>query len=128
MTSLITVRKQVKDIKNRISPKPPKDVTWINCFGTNDQPHGKYRYRIIHLLTGKIDPVPEDEEIYILKKHYEEQVPQHAKRRYINSSSSSSWDYDWSTFEAFLKAHECHCGREHPFYDSSYSFKNRVVI
>jgi len=98
MTTVQVVKREVKQLKRSLLPK--KDIVWIITFGPNDEPHGKYGYRKHHMFTGEIEAVPEDEERLSLKRSFKK-LPNHC----------SNPNHMWSTFEKYLKSHECKCGK-----------------
>jgi hypothetical protein len=94
----------VKRLEQTLAPKPPQDI-WIRWSFPIDfeKPHGLYGYQDVNFRTREMKSVPEEEEIRLLRQHYEEEVSEHAKRQQNG--------YSWTTFEDFLKSSECKCER-----------------
>jgi hypothetical protein len=123
MNSVVTVKKQVEEIKQRIMPKPRRDkvIAISSVFGSDDGPHGPYRNRKWHMMYDGVSPEPisyfeactKDEEIAILKDYYENDIPKHAKRQH--EGFAGCWEpYSWATFEDFLENSRCKCGKHGP--------------
>ena len=92
MTSLTQLQKRVKRLERILAPKPPEDVVVVLSFDPDEEPHGKYGHRKMHMLTGEVEQVDEQDEIDMLRGHYEKQVPVHCKKA----------DGVYPTFEVFL--------------------------
>jgi len=108
VTTVVTVKKQVSELKQRLLPKPKRtiEIFWSIPL-RNDQPHGKYGYQktVIDLSSGKTEAyeaVSEAEEIESHRHYYEEKIPKYAKRL--------EKTFDWRTFEKYLETHLCNCG------------------
>lgn len=123
------IKKRVEKLEQVYAPRPPADHQWIRCFGADDEPHGKYRYRISHLMTGKMEPLAEEQELALMKDFYEYNVPAHAKRVHEicnwGGATPTGETYSWATFEDFCKSHECKCGKQHPYADPNYRSFNK---
>jgi hypothetical protein len=104
VTVLVQLQKRVKRLEQTFAPKSPQDI-WIRWSFPIDfgKPHGLYGYQDVNYLTREMKAVPEEEELRLMRQHYEEEVPERAKRQHDG--------YSWATFEDFLKSHECKCER-----------------
>ena len=104
MTATNQLQKRVKKLERTLAPKPRPNV-WMRWGFPVDskKPHGRYGCQDVNLMTSEMRVVSEEDEIRLLKEHYEEEVSQQAKRQHDG--------YSWETFEDFLKSHECKCER-----------------
>ena len=88
-------------------PKFPVDYVITFTFGPDNQPHGPYGYRKLHLGNGYTkswyEPCSMEEEVAQLKDCYEHEILQHAKRQHDG--------YSWATVEDYLEAYRCKCGK-----------------
>ena len=114
MAALTQLQKRVKRLEYAFAPKPPSDIVMVVSFGPDEEPHGRYGHRKVHVFTGELEPVDEQDEIEILRDYYEMHVPSHFKKT----------DSVYLTFEVFLKSQECKCGRQHPYANPEYRFRN----
>lgn len=98
MTSLLTVKKEVEQLKQTVGPKP-KDELWIGCMFPWDRtkPHGKYGHQKLEIYSRKYEAFSE-EELKLLKEAYAE-IPDKVKKR---------TNY-WNTWKNFLEYHRCKC-------------------
>jgi integrase len=69
----------VKRLEQTLAPKPPINI-WVRwSFPVDRQkPHGRYCYQDANYMTREVKAVPEDEETWLMKQFYEEEVPEHA--------------------------------------------------
>ncbi|MGB9135314.1 MAG: hypothetical protein WCC63_07025 [Candidatus Bathyarchaeia archaeon] len=108
MTSTVTIKRNVEELRQRIKPRDEPDM-WLGVSFTSDttKPHGKYGYCLVRVTTPS-HPLPEqravseEEELRLMREHYEA-IPKCAKRQHDG--------YSWATFEDFVKYHLCRCGR-----------------
>ncbi len=92
------VLKRIERIEDEIVPKPKDDLVMVWSFGPDDEPHGKYGYRKLHLHTGEIESCTEEEELELLREAYDA-IPLEARKR----------TRCWSSFENFLEYRRCKC-------------------
>lgn len=104
MTVTNQLQKRVKKLEQAFTPKPPQNAWMRWSFPVDiEKSHGRYGHQDVNWVTLEKRAVPEEEEIRLLKQHYEEELPEGAKRQHDG--------YSWATFEDFLKSHECKCER-----------------
>lgn len=107
MSSLVTVKKEVEKLKERLALKHRVDLVVIMFFGDYDEPHGKYGIWKLHVhkefwKDGQQCEEPTlQEQLTILRDRWEE----NGHRQY------SGDDHPQISFEEFLKEYECKCGR-----------------
>ena len=109
MTTQVVIKKEVEQLKKRLIPKKGKDYLYAMPI-YKDQPHGKYGCQIVNFIAGTGKAPTEEQEIEALRNFYEG-LPKHAKRHHKGDFPNCHWDYDWTTFEAYLKENECKCGK-----------------
>lgn len=99
MTSLVTVKREVEELKQRIIP--PKDI-WICTVLTWDksQPHGKYGGQCLKMGTHECKAMSDEEEMSLLKEIYAG-IPKKVRKR---------TDY-WDSWDHFLEHSKCDCGK-----------------
>jgi len=104
MTVTKQLQKRIKKLEQAFTPKSPQDA-WIRWSFPVDieKSHGRYGHQDVNWVTLEKRAVPEEDEIRLLKEHYEKEVSEQAKRKHDG--------YSWATFEDFLKSHECKCQR-----------------
>ena len=101
MSGLVTVKKTVEDIKQRIMPKPLIDHVIIGSWGSTDSPHGVYGGNRLHLNTGLIEACSVEFELEEMKEYYEQEVPKFCKVK----------GHVFGTFESFSEYYRCKCGK-----------------
>jgi len=105
MTNLITIKKDIDKLKQRIFPKAPRYVNIISVFPfKREEPHGKYGGQIARWNLSFYEPntyraVSEDRELAIMKGMYDK-LPDHCREP----------NHVWSTFEKYREYHRCTCG------------------
>lgn len=98
------LQKRVKKLEQAFTPKPPQNAWMRWSFPVDiEKSHGRYGHQDVNWVTLEKRAVPEEEEIRLLKEHYEDDVSEQAKTQHDG--------YSWATFEDFLKSHECKCER-----------------
>ena len=101
------LRKRIKKIEERITPKPKEDLILVWSFGSPDEPHGKYGYRKYHMNIEETEACTEEEEIEFLREAYL-RIPRSARKRVKY----------WSSFEKFKEQHRCYCEGAHSEVES----------
>lgn len=96
MTSVSQLRKELRQLKQQVTPKPKRDIVVIFSFGPDDEPHGKYGYRKVHMNTGEVEACTEEEELEMMKEYYDNLDVKFKKK---------------VSFEQFCKQNECTCGQ-----------------
>jgi len=108
-SSVVNVKKQVEELKQRILPKPDRRLELLFHYAFNRHHlHGKHGFQIcvFNYRTGKIEDykaVPEDEELRLMRSFYDEKIPKHAKRKHGDRAN-------WTTFEDYIASKRCKCG------------------
>lgn len=92
------IAKRIEKIEEKVAPKPKADLVVVWCFGSDDEPHGKYGYRKLHVHTGEKEACTEEEELELLREAYES-IPVEARKRARY----------WSSFKNFLEHRRCKC-------------------
>ncbi|UCE43877.1 MAG: hypothetical protein JSV57_05900 [Candidatus Bathyarchaeota archaeon] len=67
---------------------------WLECLAESDALR-----RFFERFMSEV--VAEQEELTILKEHYESKVPDHCKE---------DAEHEWSSWEKYLKSQKCNCG------------------
>jgi len=93
-----TIFRRLRRIEEKLAPNQENDIVVVWSFGPEDEPHGKYGYRKLHVYTGLKEACTEEEELRYIKQAYED-IP-------LESRKSVAY---WSSFEAFLKHQKCKC-------------------
>ena len=60
------ILRRVKKVEERFLPKVKEDLVVVWSFGSEDEPHGKYGYRKVHMYTGEKEACTEEEELEFL--------------------------------------------------------------
>jgi len=63
MPSIAVLKRKVEKIEQKSARKHPVDLVVIFSFGPDDEPHGKYGYRKVHMNTGEVEACTEEEEL-----------------------------------------------------------------
>lgn len=101
MTTVVTVKKEVEKLRERILPKPKDELWVVSTFPWNrDEPHGKYGSQMLEIHTQKYKAVSEKQELEMLREHYAN-IPLKVRKRAPY----------WSTWEAYLEHNRCKCGK-----------------
>jgi len=103
MTSLVTIKKEVDKIKEKVALKHRDDLVIIFSFGPDDEPHGKYGFRKLHVFeehqqNGKYEACSEEDELRMMRERYADMADEVKKNTPY-----------WSTWEKFLEYHRCKC-------------------
>lgn len=93
-----TILSRIKKIEEKYSLNQKQDVVVVWSFGPDDEPHGKFGYRKLHVYTGVKEACTEEEEFNLLREAYEK-VPLEARKNI---------EY-WASFESFLEHQRCKC-------------------
>ena len=93
-----TIIRRLRKIEAKLSSEQKEDVVIVWSFGPEDEPHGKYGYRKLHVYTGLKEACTEEEEFKLLREAYED-VPLEARKRVKY----------WSSFQKFLEHQRCKC-------------------
>jgi hypothetical protein len=88
----------LRRIEEKLAPNQEKDIVIVWSFGPEDEPHGKYGYRKLHVYTGLKEACTEEEELRYLKQAYDD-IP-------LESRKNVAY---WSSFEDYLKHQRCKC-------------------
>jgi hypothetical protein len=99
--SVVTVQREVKKLRERLLPKPKKEV-WVHCqfAWDRDKPHGKYGGQLLEIYTSQHKAPSEREELEMLRESYAD-IPVEVRERAPY----------WSTWEKFLEHNRCKCGK-----------------
>jgi hypothetical protein len=106
MSKLRTIQREVEKIKQAVLPEPHDHFELLVYFTWNrHRTHGKYGSQILVFdrATGKIidhKAVDDKTELELLKDHYEQHIPDHAKQNYPH----------YRTMEAYMESQRCDCG------------------
>ena len=98
MATVQVLKKKVEKLEQMLAPKPKVDLVVVWGFGRDDEPHGKYGYRKLHIYTGEKESCTEEEELKLLREAYEG-IPLEARKRARY----------WSSFKNFLEYRRCKC-------------------
>ena len=66
-----TIFRRLRRIEE-LAPNQENDIVVVWSFGPEDEPHGKYGYRKLHLYTGLKEACTEEEELRYIKQAYED--------------------------------------------------------
>ena len=103
-----TIIRRIRRIEAELLLNQKEDVVIVWSFGPDDEPHGKYGYRKLHVYTGLKEACTEEEELRYLKQAYDD-VPIQVRKNVAY----------WTSFEVFLKHQRCKC----PTHSDNVDFK-----
>lgn len=110
MTSIITLQRDVAEIKQRVNPEDQHFIINMS-FGSDSEPHGFLGGNSLHIVikqgkeTKWVEAWTTETDLESNRKYYEDMIANPKSNFTVNP------DHPFHSFESFVEYHRCRCGK-----------------